>query len=139
MNRRVWVREGFWALIVSSVLLFVGSAILLHWEVEALRVIPMQQDLTSLFGEEVKGYTPLGSRQGYIVLDPQAFFREGDMVLLNQTYLEKHGLYPLQGRTVRLVRNVNLGFVILMGLMGAFLFKVGFGKVKTQGAEKHLT
>lgn len=137
MNRRFWVRVGFWAMTVSSVLLFVGSAILLHWEVEALRVIPMQPDLTSLFGEEVKGYTPLGSRQGYIVLDPQAFFREGDMVLLNQTYLQVHGIYPLQGRTVRLVRNFSLGLVLLMVLIHEVLFKPG--RAKNRRAEQHLT
>lgn len=120
MSKKPLVRLGFWVVVLALLVVLVGTFSLLQREVQALRVIPMQQDLSSLFGEEVTQYTPLGTKQGYIVLDEEAFFQEGDMMLLNQTYLQDQGLYPLQGRTVRIVQNVTLGMLLLLAVVRVF-------------------
>ncbi|WP_216327593.1 hypothetical protein [Deinococcus aestuarii] len=63
----------------------------------------------ALFGEADSPGVPIGSPQPMIIRDPAAFLPgegEGGARLVNETYLRERGLYPLQVKTVELVRNL---------------------------------
>ena len=86
------------------------------------RVQPTTQAEASLFGDDsgVPG-TPIGQPQRLIIRDPAAFLEgegEGGVRYVSETYLSEKGIYPLQLKTVDVVRNVaTLGFLILAALL----------------------
>jgi hypothetical protein len=91
--------------------------------VQAQRVRP--SDESALFGDI--GET-IGSPTMYVVTDKKAFLDHkgpGGLALIDETYLEKTGTYPLQLQTVRYVANLVklvgvVEAVVMLGL-GVFL------------------
>lgn len=93
--------------LVTLLLSLAVSALLTRDAALVQRVEPSAA--ASLFGEEDGPGTPIGSPQRLIVRDPAAFLPgegEGGVRFVNETYLRERGVYPLQVKTVELVRNL---------------------------------
>ena len=88
----------------------------------AQRIESSQSD--SLFGS--KG-TPLGEPQMYIVTDPKAYLPgrgESGAKLLDENYLNKNGIYPLQLKSVDFVlgwSRLGAGIALVVCGLGAYL------------------
>lgn len=66
----------------------------------------------ALFGDAAGPGTPIGSPQRLIVRDAAAFLPgqgEGGVRYVSETYLRENGVYPLQAKTVELVRTLVVG------------------------------
>jgi hypothetical protein len=92
---------------------------------------PADPGASVLFGDPSPG-TPLGKADYYMISDPQAFLEgksEEGALLVSQSYLESHRLYPLQRRTVWFIQSwvawiSALGTLILVGLWFFFRARV---------------
>lgn len=107
-----WLARLSWAgcllLLLAAVIVGVGSRELGRQAVLAQRVTPPDPEIAELFGGEP---TPIGSPELYIVNDPKAVLPEkgpDGEVLLNETYLEETGTYPLQLKTVQWGANLAM-------------------------------
>ncbi|BDP43417.1 hypothetical protein DAETH_33860 (plasmid) [Deinococcus aetherius] len=93
--------------LVALLLSFAVSALLTRDAALVQRVEP--NAAASLFGEGDSPGTPIGSPQLMIIRDPAAFLPgegEDGARLVSEVYLRERGLYPLQVKTVELVRNL---------------------------------
>ncbi|WP_102128435.1 hypothetical protein [Deinococcus planocerae] len=93
--------------LVALLLSFAVSAFLTRDVALVQRVEP--NAAASLFGDADSPGTPIGSPQLLIVRDPAAFLPgegEGGVRFVSEPYLRERGLYPLQVKTVELVRNL---------------------------------
>ena len=115
--------SGFLAVLALLVLLlsFVVGGVLTRDATLVQRVEPNAAG--ALFGEADSPGTPIGSPQLLIVRDQAAFLPgegEGGARFVNETYLRESGQYPLQVKTVELIRNlVALGSGVAALLFGA--------------------
>jgi hypothetical protein len=101
--------------IVAFVSAWAVSLFLESRAVLAQRVDPHPPDLAALLGE---AGTPIGTPQRLVIFD-QAAFMDGTNPdgsrLVNEQYLTRNNLYPLQWKTVEFFRNA---FVIGSGIAG---------------------
>jgi len=83
-------------------------------------------DTASLFGDANDGPgVAIGSPQVYIIRDPRAFLPElgpNDERYVSETYLRERGIYPLQLKTVNLVRNLVAASSGLIALIAGALW-----------------
>lgn len=99
---------------LALVALVVGvlvSAVLLRGAALVQRVEPAGA-VGALFGDTGSPGTPIGSPQRLIVRDEKAFLPgqgEDGVRYVSETYLRENGVYPLQVKTVELVRNLVVG------------------------------
>ena len=94
--------------LAALVLSLVVSAFLLREATLVQRVEPAGA-VGALFGDAEGPGTPIGSPQQLIVRDEKAFLpgQSGDGArYVSETYLRENGVYPLQVKTVELVRNL---------------------------------
>lgn len=97
--------------LAALVLSLVVGAFLLRDAALVQRVEPAGA-VGSLFGDAEGPGTPIGSPQRLIVRDERAFLpgQSGDGArYVSETYLRENGVYPLQVKTVELVRNLVAG------------------------------
>lgn len=113
--------------IVLAVLTAAGSvAATSFYRSKSVLVQRVQKDeAADLFGE---AGTPIGSPQPMIIEDEKAFLPqpgENGVKLVDDGYLQKHNIYPLQMKTVEFVaRQVQFGTVAGL-IVGILLFLVG--------------
>ncbi|WP_407571814.1 hypothetical protein [Deinococcus altitudinis] len=142
-------RKLFAVLTVLSVavaLLSVGVAGLVGRGAQLVQLVqPAAADVNALFGESGPG-TPIGSPQVLIVRDPRAFMEgraEGGARYVSDTYLKAQNIYPLQLKTVTVIRNVLLAVALVAALLfgGLWLWagrRSGTRTGRTVGGPVHL-
>lgn len=98
------------------------------------RITPAEKEIAALTGDVGE---PLGPPQMMIVNDEKAFLaqkgKEGQR-LVDDAYLQKHGIYPLQVKTVNYVAGlVGYAFlaIFLLGLIAGFLVERRPSKLAT--------
>lgn len=126
------VRSGSWlrTLVILSALVFVFSWAIAFYLVKDARFIQIVEPSTAaasvLFGDNSPG-TPLGKADYYMISDPKAFLEgksEEGALLVSQSYLREHHLYPWQSRTIWFIQSVVAWIAGLMALilLGLWLF-----------------
>lgn len=82
------------------------------------RATPADPDVATLTGETVN---PIGEPQLMIIEDPKAFLPdkgEGGAKLVDDTYLKKNGIYPLQLKTVNFTSQVAMLASLVVAVLG---------------------
>lgn len=89
------------------------------------RIAPYEASVSELLGEKGE---PVGSAQELVITDPKAFLpgKSADgAALVDESYLKKQGIYPLQVKTVHYVAGLaKLGLLGMIALGGMMLVMV---------------
>ncbi|ADV66031.1 hypothetical protein [Deinococcus maricopensis] len=120
-----------------------GAAAIVSRDAHRVQLVePADASVNALFGSSAPG-TPIGSPQTLIIRDAGAFMdgRTDDGArYVDATYLQTHGQYPLQVKTVTFVRNLvvagALGAAVLMALLGLLAGRAARAPVTHRGSAK---
>ncbi|SEJ38440.1 hypothetical protein SAMN04488058_10749 [Deinococcus reticulitermitis] len=105
-----WLRRGagvLAALALIALILSLSVGTLLLRDAALVQRVEPSAGASALFGDASGPGTPIGSPQRLIVRDPAAFLPgegPGGARYVSETYLREQGAYPLQAKTVELVR-----------------------------------
>lgn len=125
-----WIKVVLWIVFIGGFAVLLGSIPLeKNYESKASLIQRIQVDeAASLFGE---AGTPIGSPQMLIIEDPGAFL-EGKTPdgakMVNEGYLTKRKIYPLQLQTVHVVvryTRIGSGVAALLAAIALALIKKG--------------
>jgi hypothetical protein len=122
-----WLKTWVMMLAIILGITFVASWPLAFYRVKDAQfiqiIVPAPAEASVLFGESGPG-TPIGKADYYLIPDPKAFLEgksEEGALLVSETYLKEHQIYPWQSRTIWFIQNVvawisGLGGLLLIGL-----------------------
>ena len=113
--------------LIVAVLAFVGSATTLPVESSYASRAKLMQRMQKSAGDDLFGDhgTPIGSPQQFIVDDPKAILPEkgeNGVTLLDENYLLKNKIHPLELQTVRYVAGMARMGGAGVGLIFALMF-----------------